>query len=408
MPIFAYEVVDPSGRTIKGQAEAETQQHVVSQLQQRRYLITRVYRLGTTGNQDILLRFKKVDLQALVVFSRQFATMINAGIAISRCLDILAHQTDDPILKPAIVAARQDLLAGCTLTEALSKHPKVFSPLYVSMVRAAEVGGILDSTLGRLAGFLEKEYEIRHKIKSAMMYPMVILFFSLSVTSALMVFVLPKFADIFTSMNVDLPAPTKLLFAISNFMQNDWWTFPFVAIAGTMAAKRYAKTPQGRRHFDLLRLKIPVVGPMAHKMTISRFARTFSTLTNSGVPMMRALEIVGESAGNVVISAAIASARASVREGQKISSPLLASGWFPSMVCQMIDIGEETGRLSDMLGKISDFYDTEVDAGIKGLTALIEPVMIVGLGILVGFIAISLMSPIFALQKALATGKHGG
>jgi type IV pilus assembly protein PilC len=406
MPTFAYEVVDQAGRTLKGRAEAETEDQVVSQLQQRRYLITRVQRVGSVGNQDLLLRFKKVDLQALVVFSRQFATMINAGVAISRCLDILAHQTTDPILKPAIANTREDLLAGSTLTEALSRHPKCFSPLYISMIRAAEVGGILDSTLNRLATFLEKEYEIRQKVKAAMMYPVVVLFFSLTVTSGLMVFVLPKFKDIFTSMDVELPLPTQILFMVSNFLQDDWWALPIIFAVGYFGSRQFGKTPRGRHTFDYMKLKAPILGPLTLKMSISRFARTFGTLTNSGVPMMRALEIVAESSGNVVLSGAIATARNSVREGQKISVPLNQSGWFPPMVCQMIDIGEETGRLSDMLNKISDFYDTEVDAAIKGLTSLIEPVMIVGLGVLVGFIAISLMTPIFALQHALATHKH--
>jgi type IV pilus assembly protein PilC len=408
MPTFAYEVIDAAGRPLKGRTEAESEETLLQQLQSRRYSVTKVRRVGGAGSGDLLARFKKVDLQALVVFSRQLSTMINAGVAISRCLDILAGQAKDPILQPAIVSARQDLLAGSTLTEAFSRHPRCFSPLYLSMVRAAEVGGILDATLNRLALLLENEYEIRHKVKSAMMYPMVILVFSLLLTSCLMIFILPKFAEIFTSMKVDLPMPTQILFFISNMMQSYWYVLLMIPPVLIFAVRKYEATTRGRRVMDHLKLKMPLVGPLMLKMAVSRFSRTFGTLTNSGVPMMRALEIVEESAGNVILAGAIASARNSVREGQKISTPLEASGWFPSMVCQMIDIGEETGRLSDMLNKISDFYDTEVDAAIKGLTSLIEPIMIVGLGILVGFIAISLMSPIFALQHALATGttKH--
>ena len=406
MATFSYQVMDSNGKTLKGRVEAETQDQATSILQQRRYLVMKVSRVSTAGSGDLLVRWKRVNLQALVVFSRQFATMINAGVAISRSLDILANQANDPILKPAIIAARQDLLAGSTLTDALSKHPKCFGPLYVSMIRAAEVGGILDTTLNRLSQFLEKESETRQKVKAAMMYPCVILVFSLLLTSALMVFILPKFAEIFVSMNVDLPLPTKILFAISNGMQNYWYMLFITPVVVFIGLKKYIATPRGRWQMDFVKLRAILVGPLILKMSISRFARTFGTLINSGVPMMRALEIVAESSGNLVLSNAINSARNSVREGQKISSPLQASGWFPMMVCQMIDIGEETGRLSDMLTKISDFYDTEVDSAIKGLTSLIEPIMIVGLGILVGFIAISLMSPIFALQKALATGKH--
>jgi type IV pilus assembly protein PilC len=345
-----------------------------------------------------------VDLQALVVFSRQFATMINAGVAISRCLDILANQCHDPVLQPALVGARQDLLAGSTLTEAFSRYPQIFSPLYISMIRAAEVGGILDSTLARLAGFLEKEYEIRHKIKAAMMYPIVILVFSMVITTGMMIFVLPSFLGIFNDLGVDLPLPTQILFIISTAMQKYWFAPPIVVPFIMFAVKRYGRTAKGRYHLDLFKLKMPIVGPLALKMALSRFARTFGALTNSGVPITRALEIVGESAGNVVLAEAITTARNAVREGQKISTPLQNSGWFPQMVCQMIDIGEETGRLADMLTKVSDFYDTEVDAAIKGLTSLIEPVMIVVLGILIGFVAISLMTPIFKLQHDIATG----
>jgi len=404
---FAYEVVDPGGRTLKGRTNADTEEQVITQLQQRRYLITKVTRVGSAGSTDLFLKFKKVDLQALVVFSRQFATMINAGVAMSRCLDVLANQAHDPVLKPAIISARQDLLAGSTLTEALSRHPNCFSQLYLSMVRAAEVGGILDSTLNRLAVFLEKEYEIRHKVKAAMMYPMVILVFSLLLTAGLMIFILPKFAEIFVQLGVDLPLPTKILFFISKMLQNYWYVLLFVPPVGWLALRKYNQTTRGRRQLDYIKLKVPVAGPLVLKMAVSRFARTFGTLTNSGVPMMRALGIVAESTGNVILTEAINSAMNAVREGQQISAPLEESGWFPSMVCQMIDIGEETGRLSEMLTKISDFYDTEVDAAIKGLTAMIEPIMIVGLGIMVGFIAISLMTPIFALQHALATGQLG-
>jgi type IV pilus assembly protein PilC len=265
--------------------------------------------------------------------------MIDAGVRVVKCLDILENQSKDPVLKPVLSAVKRDVTAGMTLTEAMGKHPKVFNKLYVNMIKAAEAGGILDHVLDRLAVFLEKEQELRSKIKAAMMYPIVILMFSMVITTALMIFVLPKFLDIFTQLGAPLPATTRALFAISHFMTTNWFLIPATPVAVVMFVRWYGNRPTGRVKIDGLKLKVPVVGDLVQKMSVARFSRTFATLISAGVPMLRSLEIVAETSGNAVIAGAIDTARANVREGKKISEPLRASGLFPELVTQMIDVG---------------------------------------------------------------------
>ncbi|MBS1723558.1 MAG: type II secretion system F family protein [Armatimonadetes bacterium] len=395
MPFYAYTAVDKAGRKIKAVMEADNEalilQHLRAEALQVLELKETKKKSGGGFNKG------KMKPKALVVFSRQFATMIDAGIPILRCLDILVGQTKDPILKPVLEQVRNDVKGGLTLTESIAKHPNIFSKLYVNMIRAAELGGILDVILDRLSGFLEYENEVRAKIKSAMMYPVLVLAFSQVMLFVLFSFVLPKFKDIFSGMNVKLPAMTAMLFAMGDFMQKYWWTVILMVVAGIFGLKIYGKTPKGRYQMDFLKLKFPIIGELSLKMSVARFCRTFGTLINSGVPMMRSLEIVGETMANAVLAEAIDNTRVSIREGQKLSLPLSQSGLFPSMVTHMIDVGEESGRLSEMLVKVGDFYDTEVEATVKGLTSMIEPLLIIFLGGVVGFIAISVMTPIFTL-----------
>jgi len=405
MSTFVYTVLDAGGKTVKGRIDAESEQSVLSRLHEQQFHVlsvneekTRTAKVTASGASTSK---KKCKLNSLVIFSRQFATMIDAGIAIVRCLDILEGQTKDPVLKPVITQCKKDVKGGLSLTDAFSKHPQVFSKLYVNMVKAAETGGILDKILDRLSGFLESEQEIRGKIKSAMIYPIMVLAFAVVMVIALFMFVLPKFQEIFISMNVEMPPTTQALFAMSGFMRNYWYVLVALVVGSMVAYKWYARTESGAWQIDRLKLKVPVVGELVQKMSISRFSRTFATLIASGVPMMRSLEIVGETSGNRIIAHAVESARSAIREGQKISSPLAASGLFPAMVTHMIDIGEETGRLSEMLSKVSDFYDQEVDNAVKALTSLIEPVLIVMMGSIVGFIAISIMAPIFKLVSSI-------
>ncbi|MCE5313637.1 type II secretion system F family protein [bacterium] len=403
MSTFVYTALDPSGKTVKGKVDAESEQLVLSKLHEQRYHILSVTqeKSRTAKPTTSTPSNKKVKLNDMVIFSRQFATMIDAGIAIVRCLDILESQTKDPVLKPVIAQCKKDVKGGLSLTDAFSKHPGVFSRLYVNMVKAAETGGILDKILERLSGFLESEQEIRGKIKSAMIYPILVLSFAVIMIIALFLFVLPKFKEIFDSMGVEMPGATKFLFSASDLAVKFWYVGPILAVGGFFAYKWYSKTDSGAWQIDTMKLKFPVIGELVQKMAISRFSRTFATLIASGVPMMRSLEIVGETSGNRVIAHAIESARNAIREGQKISAPLAASGLFPTMVTHMIDIGEETGRLSEMLAKVSDFYDQEVDNAVKGLTSMIEPLLIVVMGGLVGFIAVSIMAPIFKLISSV-------
>jgi type IV pilus assembly protein PilC len=400
--MFQYAAVDQYGKQVRGKIEADNQQLVLSKLHEQRYHVIDVSVKGQRGAfSEKMASRKKMKLQALVIFSRQFATMINAGISIVKCLDIMEKQTKDPVLQSVLGTAMRDVKSGLSLTDAFAKHPNVFSKLYVNMVRAAELGGILDEILERVAGFLESEMDIRTKIKSAMMYPVAVLIFSVLMVTALFLFVLPKFKDIFDSMNVELPPATKILFDGSALLRQFWYVPLILIIAAAIGYKIMKSRPGGRYQIDNFKLHVPIVGEIVQKMSISRFARTFGTLVSSGVPMMRALEIVGETSGNLVIAHAVAAARESVREGQKISTPLEATGMFPTMVTHMIDVGEETGRLSEMLIKVSEFYEREVDAAVKGLTSMIEPMLIVFMGVVVGFIAVSVMGPIFKLVSSI-------
>lgn len=405
MPTFVYTALDPGGKTVRGKTDAESEGLVLSKLHEQNYHVLNVTEEKARAGKSAAAMAsagKKVKLKNMVIFSRQFATMIDAGVAIVRCLDILESQAKDPALRPVITQCKKDVKGGMSLTDAFSKHPNVFSRLYINMVKAAETGGILDKILDRLATFLETEQEVRGKIKSAMIYPVLVLVFALLMVFALFMFVLPKFKEIFDSMNVELPIATRALFGISTVMRDYWYIGLIGAVGGFLAYRTYTKTEKGAWQIDMLKLKFPVIGELVQKMSISRFSRTFATLIHSGVPMMRSLEIVGETAGNRVIAHSIEAARNAIREGQKISAPLAQSGLFPQMVTHMIDVGEETGRLSEMLAKVSDFYDQEVENAVKSLTSLIEPCLIVVMGGLVGFIAVSIMAPIFKLISAVS------
>ncbi len=398
MPNFSYEAVEPSGRVVRGNLEAENPSVVLTKLQGLNYTVVDVSQARAGGGFGLGRKSGgRVKLGALVVFARQFATMVNAGINILKCLDILEMQSKDPVLKPVIAELRRDVVSGSSLTDALARHPRVFSKLFISMVRAAEVGGILDQIMDRLATFLEKEQELIGRIKGAMVYPVCVLVFAVLMVIAMFIFVLPTFKQIFAETGAELPLITKLLFMLSDFVRSTWFLIPLLPLATVMGFRYYYSTDSGRWTIDRLKLRIPVVGELVQKMAISRFARTLGTLVNSGVPVLRSLEIVAETAGNVVIAKAVEGARTSVREGQRISKPLQESGVFPQMVTQMIDIGEETGRMSDMLVKVATFYDNEVEVSVKALTSLIEPLLIVFLGAIVGFIVGAIMVPMFTL-----------
>ena len=401
MPTFRYSAIDHTGRPYSGSLEAENLEAVRAKLAELRYHIVGLNEVApATNSTDFLKRFSHAKAKEMVVFSRQFATMIDAGLSVLKCLDILQRQCKDPVLSQALAALRHDVNGGASLTEGMAKHPRVFSKLYVNMIRSAEAGGVLDQVLDRLATFMENEQEMRQKVRSAMMYPAVVFVVAVIVAGVMMWYILPQFGKIFVQMGIkELPASTQIMLDTAS-VTKQYWYLVLLAIGGAISGVVfYGRTPTGAMHLDQLKLKLPVFGDIILKVAISRFTRTFGTLISSGVPVLRALEITTDTAGNLAVAQVIARSRASVKEGEKISDPMQSSPLFPMMVTQMIAIGEETGRLDQMLAKISDFYDTEVDATLKGLAALIEPIMIVGLGVMVGFIAISVITPIYTVVQ---------
>ena len=403
MPTFVYEARDATGQLRKDTIEAANLRAATQRLQEQRMTVIQIKAkaagAGADGLAGLLSRMKKVDEQALTVFSRQFATMINAGLAMVRCLDILSEQTEDKKLRETLIQVRRDVEGGSTLSNSLAKHPNVFSMLYISMVKAGEMGGVLDEVLERLAGFMEKDFALKKKVKSALTYPVVILLMASGIVFFLVTYILTTFVALFEGMSLALPLPTQILIAVTKGARNPAVMIPLVILlcVGGFMVGQYIKTPAGRKQYDMMRLNIPVFGLLNRKVSISRFCRTLGTLLSSGVPIMQALEIVGRASGNEIIAMTVTKVRESIREGESIASPLGASGMFPPMVTQMVAVGEETGNLDAMLSKIADFYDTEVEYMLASLTSMLEPIMIVGMGGIVGFIVISVFLPLYQL-----------
>jgi type IV pilus assembly protein PilC len=403
MPSFAYQAKDSTGRSVNGVIEAENERVLRAKLREMNYFVTGITEKGAGVLQAdigaIIGRFRGVGEQALVVFARQFATMINAGLAMVRCLDVLSIQTEDKTLKEVITAVRKDVEGGSTLANALGKFPKVFSQLFVNMVRAGELGGILDEVLNRLATFLEKDYNLKKKVKAAMTYPAAILVMAVLIVFFLVTFIMPTFVQLFTGMNMKLPWPTKVMIMFTNGARN--WIVDLIIVALLVVAfvlfRRYVSTPTGRLQYDKFKLKLPVFGVLIRKVAISRFCRTLGALLQSGVPIMQALEIVGKASGNEVVAQTVGHVRESVREGESIALPLQLSGLFPPLVTQMVAVGEETGNLDGMLAKIADFYDVEVEYMLASLTSLLEPLLILVMGFIVGFIVISVFLPLYQI-----------
>lgn len=403
MPTFVYEARDATGQLRKDTIEAANLRAATQRLQEQRMTVIQIKAkaagAGADGIAGLLSRMRKVDEQALTVFSRQFATMINAGLAMVRCLDILSEQTEDKKLRETLIQVRRDVEGGSTLSNSLAKHPQVFSMLYISMVKAGEMGGVLDEVLERLAGFMEKDFALKKKVKSALTYPVVILLMASGIVFFLVTYILPTFVALFEGMSLALPLPTQILIAVTKGARNPAVMIPLIILLGigSFMVGQYIKTPAGRKQYDMMKLNIPVFGLLNRKVAISRFCRTLGTLLSSGVPIMQALEIVGRASGNEIIAMTVTKVRESIREGESIASPLGASGMFPPMVTQMVAVGEETGNLDAMLSKIADFYDTEVEYMLASLTSMLEPIMIVGMGGIVGFIVISVFLPLYQL-----------
>jgi type IV pilus assembly protein PilC len=401
---FQYKVKDKSGKLVEGSLEAENAQLVVSKLRSMGYVPIEIQQQGGTAfKKDLKIPFlsDRVKLKDVAVFSRQFATMINSGLSLLRSLNILAEQTESKALADIVNQVRMDVEKGSSLSQAMSKHTKAFGRLYVSMVRAGEVGGALDSVLMRLADTIEKQVELRRKVKSAMTYPMVVGFLVLIIVTAMLLFVIPMFEGIYKELGGTLPAPTQILINISKVCRKLWYVIFLVEAGGAFAFKRWINSEEGRKQWDAIKLKVPIFGKLVRKTALARFSRTLSALVRSGVPILESLDIVAETAGNSVVAAAVRDTQSAVKRGDPLSKKLEEHPVFPPMVVQMMAVGEETGALDEMLDKIADFYDQEVEATVDALTSLIEPLLIVVMGICVGGMVIALYLPMFNIIKLI-------
>lgn len=401
MALFNYKVRNPQGNVLTGTMEAREQRMVVDRLRYQRFIVLEIGEIKKSASRDLLdsINFlkKRVKQKDLVLFSRQLSTLIGAGVPIVQGLTILLEQIENPAFKKVIASIREDIESGTSITEALNRHPTVFGELYVSMVKSGELGGILDVILERLSAYLESAAALRGKIKSAMIYPAVIGLVAGGVTAFLLIVVVPTFVKIFEQAGAQLPLPTRILLAVSNFLRR-YIIFVIIGlIAFVVGLRQYYRTEAGSMYIDRLLLRIPLFGPLLRKVAVAKFTKTFGTLIKSGVPILQALETVAKTSGNRVIEKAVLQAKESIREGERISDPLKASGAFPPMVTQMISVGEETGNLDAMLSKIAEFYEQEVDAAVSGLTSLIEPVIVVFMGVIIGAIAVAMYMPMFEL-----------
>jgi len=396
--IFSYDAINAQGLESSGLIHAPDLTNAREQLQARGLLPQSLREKAAAGEQSARTAFKKVKPKSLQIFSRQLATMIEAGVSVVAALVTLEEQTDDKYLREVIIDVRSDVESGVVLSRALARHPKVFSRLFVAMVEAGESSGTLDTVLDRIAMQIEKETAIKRRVKSAMVYPVVVLSFASLVLVFMLLFIVPVFVKVFASLNGTLPLPTRIVMTLSNGLRAYWFLiFPAVGLA-IWGIRRLKNTEQGRQRWDRIRLKLPMkVGDVVQKIALARFSRTLSTLTSAGVDIITALEITGGTAGNYVIEQALVNARDRVHEGVPISGPLADDPVFPPMVSQMVKIGEETGELDKMLGKVADFYEDEVDASIASLTSIIEPILMIGVGVMVGTIVISMYLPMFKL-----------
>jgi type IV pilus assembly protein PilC len=398
MPKFAYSARTVSGEIQTGEIELPSRDEVMGWLNRQRL---RPISINAKAREINITIGTGIKTREVVIFTRQFATMINSGLPLVQSLTILAEQTENKRFQIIIAQVLQDIQAGQTLADSLRKHPKVFTELYVNMVAAGEAGGILDVILNRLAVFLEKNDALARKIKGAMVYPAVMLIVVILCTTILLWKVVPVFAGMFTGAGLQLPAPTRVVLALSAFLQHSMWMVVLAVIAAVFGVRQYYKTDGGKLNIDRLMLRFPVLGNLLRKSAVSRFTRTLGTLVSSGVSILDGLQITARTAGNRVVHDAVMKSRASISAGATISEPLKESGVFPPMVVQMINVGEQTGGLDEMLTKIADFYDDEVDAAVTALTSILEPIMIVVMGVIIGGIVVAMYLPMFDMINAV-------
>lgn len=400
---YSYKVRDKAGKTVEGTLEADNEELVRAKIREMGMTPVEIKKAG--GGLQMEIRIPglsdRVKLKEIAVFSRQFATMINSGLSLLRALNILASQTENKALEEIIKSIARDVEQGVSLSDAMTKHPKAFNDLYIAMIRAGEVGGVLDSVLLKLASTIEKQVELRQRVKSAMTYPVAVLGLVLLILTAMLLFVVPMFETLYDDLDGTLPVPTQILLTVSRGFST---FFPFLiigAIALSWGIRRWGKTKRGRWVLDSLKLKVPVFGVLAHKTAMARFSRTLESLLMAGVPILESLDITTQTVGNVVVADAIREVQDSVRQGEPLAKELVAQNIFPPMVAQMMAVGEETGALDEMLGKIGQFYEQEIDALVDALTSLLEPLLIVVLGGTVGGMVVALYMPMFNIVNLI-------
>ncbi len=402
MPLFEYTARNPqTGQIQKGQLDVPSKDDVTSYLRKNRMMLVSLREAPKPIKLNFAFGKPSVKTRDIVIFTRQFATMINAGLPLVQSLDILSKQTENATLKDVTRSVVFDVEAGNTLADAFRKHPNAFTELYVNMIAAGEHGGILDTILLRLATFMEKNDALVRKVKGAMVYPVVIMSVAAIAITVLLIFVIPTFSKMFASVNMELPLPTRIVIGMSGFLTSYWWLLLAIGFGLSFLLRRYYATTAGQKTIDGLMLKAPVLGDVVRKSAVSRFTRTLGTLISSGVSILDGLEITAKTAGNRVIHDAVMESRASIAGGETIAAPLDKSNVFPPMVISMIAVGEQTGGLDEMLTKIADFYDEEVDVAVSALLALMEPVMIVVLGVVVGGMVVAMYLPIFDMMNAI-------
>ncbi len=410
MPTYVFKGRNRLNEIVVGERVADNRDALRQILRREQVTLTSVKEKGREIGIPKIGGRKKVKAKDLSVFTRQFSVMIDAGLPLVQCLEILAQQQDNKYFQQVLLQVRQDVEEGSTLAAAMARHPKVFDQLYSNMVEAGETGGILDLILQRLSTFIEKIVKLKRDVISAMIYPAAVIVLAMVAVAVIMVVVIPQFKNIFLGLlgpGEQLPLPTRIVTGISSFLAGWGGLVILVAIiAGAVGIRYYYKTPGGRKFIDRLLLKLPILGPIFQKITVARFARTLSTLLSSGVPILQSLDITARTAGNVIVEEAIIKVRTGVERGESFVDPLRATEVFPNMVAQMVGIGEQTGALDAMLGKIADFYEQEVDAAIANLLTLIEPILIAFLGVTIGSIVIAMYLPLFTLIGKLSNGGH--
>ena len=399
MSTFVFKAIDLAGAKTRGEIEGENKQAVSDQLKARGLIVVDI--ADKHGSREIELAFlKRAKANDLAVFSRQLSTMISAGMSILRALYVLEEQTESKFLKETIVAVRKDVETGRSLSEAMAEHPKVFSPLFVAMTEAGETGGVLEDALMRVADQLQKDAGLRRQIKSAMVYPVMVIIFAIGVMMALVAFLVPVFVGVFKQFGGELPAMTRVSVFLSHMVTGYAWLMFIVTVVVLTTFVRWKRSSWGRPQWDRFRLRVPMkIGTIVQQVAIARWSRTFASLTSAGVPILQALEITGKTGGNVVVEQAMEGVVASVKRGGTIAAPLAQAPIFPAMVTHMVGVGEETGALDDMLDKIAEFYEEQVEASVKALTSILEPIMIIVIGGIVGFIVISMYLPLFEVYK---------